>query len=162
MTGIRAGARLTPAAKRETLTGGAMTTLERLSRLGDLLYQALETEMGGEAVYAAALGCACSKDLKDAWQAKLDDTGRHKQVLVEILGQLGLDSNRETASRKASRRLGDALVSAIERAARIAPEAAEQMAIECVTIAETRQRLGWERLGRATQAFADDIEPVRI
>jgi hypothetical protein len=139
-----------------------MNTPERLSKLGELLYQALEIEMGGEAVYAAALACACSKDLKTTWEAKLEDTGRHRQVLVEILEQLGLDSNHQTAGRKASRRLGDALVSAIERAARIAPETAELMAIECVTLTETRQRLSWERLGQATQVFDDDAEPMHM
>jgi rubrerythrin len=34
----------------------------------ELLYQALETELGGVQVYTTALSCAVNEDLKKEWQ----------------------------------------------------------------------------------------------
>ena len=36
-----------------------------LEQIHDLLYQALETELGGELVYKAALECAVNDDLRE-------------------------------------------------------------------------------------------------
>ncbi len=35
--------------------------------INELLYQALETELGGIKVYETALTCAVNEDLKDEW-----------------------------------------------------------------------------------------------
>ncbi len=41
-------------------------------QLHELLYQFLETEQGGIAVYTTALRCAVNDDLKKQWQEYLD------------------------------------------------------------------------------------------
>jgi len=43
-------------------------------QLNQLLYEALETEMGGVQVYESAIRCATNDDLKEEWQKYLDQT----------------------------------------------------------------------------------------
>ena len=50
----------------------------------ELLYQALETELGGVEVYTTALTCAVNEDLKKEWQEYLDQTRNHVQVVRTI------------------------------------------------------------------------------
>lgn len=40
-------------------------------QIEDLLYQALETELGGVEVYKTALRCAVNEDLKEEWEKYL-------------------------------------------------------------------------------------------
>ena len=47
----------------------------------DLLYQALETEMGGVEIYRMAILCARNEDLKDEWTKYLAQTQRHVEVV---------------------------------------------------------------------------------
>lgn len=53
-------------------------------QLHELLYQALETELGGEQVYKAAISCANNADLKKEWEGYLEETLTHQQVLKSI------------------------------------------------------------------------------
>ena len=43
----------------------------------ELLYQALETELGGVQVYQTALRCAVNDDLKKEWEEYLEQTHNH-------------------------------------------------------------------------------------
>lgn len=118
----------------------------------DLLYQALETEKGGVQVYATALRCAVNKDLKEEWNKYLDQTKNHVQVVTDILRELDLDPNAETPGRKVVRYIGTSLVKAMELALRCAdPQAAQIVAAECVTLAETKDHLNWELIGELTK-----------
>ncbi|MDX6385604.1 MAG: hypothetical protein QOK48_3177 [Blastocatellia bacterium] len=114
----------------------------------DLLYQALETEKGGVQIYSTALRCAVNKDLKEEWTEYLDQTRNHVQIVTGILRELGLDPNTETPGRKVVRYIGTSLVKAMEMALRSAdPQAAQIVAAECVTLAETKDHLNWELIG---------------
>lgn len=114
----------------------------------DLVYQALETEKGGVQVYSTALRCALNKDLKEEWSKYLEQTKNHVQVVTNILKNLGVDPNAETPGRKVVRYIGTSLVKAMELALRCAdPQAAQIVAAECVTLAETKDHLNWELIG---------------
>ena len=41
-------------------------------QLKQLLYEALETEMGGVQVYETAIRCAVNEDLKEEWERYLE------------------------------------------------------------------------------------------
>ncbi|MNX29393.1 hypothetical protein D3C86_595300 [compost metagenome] len=118
------------------------------AKIHDLLYQALETEMGGIEVYTAALTCATNEDLAEEWQGYLDETKTHKQVLLTVFEELGLDPNQEVPSRQVVRHHGQSLVAAIELAkASGDPGAAQLVAAECVVLAETKDHQNWELIG---------------
>jgi len=114
----------------------------------DLLYQALETEMGGIKVYEAAIGCAINDDLKEEWQGYLDETTTHRQVLLTVFEQLGLDPDAKVPSREIVAHHGRSLVKAIEMARAQGNAAAAQLvAAECVVLAETKDHQNWELIG---------------
>ncbi len=115
----------------------------------DLLFQALETEKGGVLVYTAALRCALNKDLREEWNKYLEQTKTHVQICTDLVRELGLDPDTETPGRQVVRYLGTSLVKTIELAIRCAdPQAAQIVAAECVTLAETKDHLNWELLGQ--------------
>ena len=66
----------------------------------ELLYQALETEIGGVQIYTTALRCASNRDLKEEWNKYLEQTKTHVQVVSEILTGMNLDVETETPGRK--------------------------------------------------------------
>jgi rubrerythrin len=114
----------------------------------DLLYQALETEKGGVQIYTTALRLAINQDLKEEWTKYLEQTKNHVQVVSEILTALGRDPDAETPGRQVVRYIGTSLVKAMELASRCAdPQAAQIVAAECVTLAETKDHLNWELIG---------------
>jgi len=114
----------------------------------DLLYQALETEMGGIKVYEAAISCAINDDLKEEWEGYLEETTTHRQVLLTVFEQLGLDPQAQVPSREIVAHHGESLVKAIELAkAQGTPAAAQLVAAECVVLAETKDHLNWELIG---------------
>jgi rubrerythrin len=117
-------------------------------QIHELLYQALETEMGGIHVYQAALGCVENETLKEEWEEYLQQTQKHVQILREVFNTLGLDPERETPGRKVVRHIGTSLVKAMEMAQEEGePAAAELVATECVVHAETKDHLDWELIG---------------
>jgi rubrerythrin len=124
----------------------------------DLLYQALETEKGGVQIYSTALRCVINKDLKEEWNKYLEQTKTHVQIVSDILRNLALDPDAETPGRKVVRYIGTSLVKAMEMALRGAdPQAAQIVAAECVTLAETKDHLNWELIGElAKQAGPTD------
>lgn len=122
----------------------------------DLLYQALETEKGGVQIYSTALRCVNNKDLKKEWTEYLEQTKTHVQIVTNILRDLGLDPDAETPGRKVVRYIGSSLVKAMELALRCAdPQAVEIVAAECVVLAETKDHLNWELIGK----LAKNAEP---
>ena len=123
------------------------------SHATELLYQALETEKGGVQIYTTALRCALNEDLREEWQKYLEQTKTHVQVVSDILKSLNLDLETETPGRKIVRHIGDSLVQAMEMALRGPDLAAAQIvAAECVTLAETKDHLNWELIGEIAKS----------
>lgn len=122
-----------------------------------LLYEALETEMGGVQIYRTALRCAVNEDLTEEWQEYLEQTERHVQILQEVFEKLDLDPQVETPGRKIVHHLGASLVKAMEMALEAGdPAAAEIVAAECVVLAETKDHLDWELIGMLADKMTDD------
>ena len=82
----------------------------------ELLYQMLETEMGGVQVYTHAIQCAENEDLKEEWEEYLEQTKKHVEVVQQCMQTLGLDPNEETPGRQVVRHIGESLVQAMEMA----------------------------------------------
>jgi len=124
----------------------------KAEQLNELLYQALETELGGVQVYTKALTCAVNKDLKEEWQKYLDQTKHHVEIVRGVFDKVGLDPETETPGRKVVRHIGESLVKAMEMAKSAGnPEAAQLVAAECVVLAETKDHLNWELLGEVAK-----------
>ena len=127
------------------------------SHVTELLYQALETEKGGVQIYATALRCALNEDLKEEWNKYLEQTKTHVQVVSDILKSMNLDLEVETPGRKIVRHIGDSLVLAMEMALRGPDLAAAQIvAAECVTLAETKDHLNWGLIGEIAKNATGD------
>jgi rubrerythrin len=122
-------------------------------QLNELLYQALETEMGGQLVYKAAIENAATTELKEEWQKYLEETETHERVLREVFQELGLDAETQSPGRMVVRHKADALVKAMEMARDGGPTAAELVAAECVVEAETKDHQNWQLLSRAADAM---------
>jgi hypothetical protein len=117
-------------------------------QLHELLYQALETEMGGAEIYAQALKCVVNEDLQEEWREYLAQTKTHIKVLQNVFSELQLDPESDTPGRSVCRHIGESLVSAMKMAKESGDEkAAELVATECIVLAETKDHLNWELIG---------------
>ena len=127
-------------------------------QLEDLVLQMMETELGGEKIYRAAIATAVNGDLKEEWQGYLDETLHHQEVVRSLCATLGLAPDQESPTRTVVGHIGKSLVQAIEMAQRDAPpEAAQVVAAECVVLAETKDHANWELLGRVAKVATGDI-----
>jgi rubrerythrin len=147
------------------INGGYMKN----EQLNQLLYEALETEMGGIQVYETAIRCAVNKDLKEEWEEYHEQTQKHEQIVRDLFGKLGLDPEKETPGRQVVRHIGESLVKAMKMALEAGkPEAAQIVAAECVVEAETKDHLNWELIsqvaekskGEDRKALKDALEQV--
>ena len=121
-------------------------------QLHQLLYEALETEMGGVQIYKTAIQCAVNEELKEEWEKYLEQTQNHEQIVRELLGKFSLDPEAETPGRKVVRHIGESLVGAMEMALKSGkPEAAQIVAAECIVQAETKDHLNWELIGQVAE-----------
>src|SRR5689334_838199 len=117
-----------------------------------LLLQSLEHEQGGVKVYTAALACVEHPKLEKEWQGYLEQTRAHVARLETLCQSLRIDPKRQDPGREVVRLVGDALVRAME-VARAAgnPLAAQIVAAECVVLAETKDHLDWELIGKCAK-----------
>jgi hypothetical protein len=121
-------------------------------QLSELLYQALETELGGVQVYTMALRCALNDDLKEEWEKYLEQTTNHVEIVKNAMVDIGLNPEQETPGRKVVRHIGESLVKAMEMARDLGePEAAQVVAAESVVLAETKDHLNWHLIGEASK-----------
>lgn len=126
-------------------------------QLHELLYQALETEIGGVEIYTTALQCVVNADLKEEWQEYLDQTRNHRRIISATIEKLGLDPSVETPGREIVRHIGSSLVQAMEMAKQSGDrDAAQLVAAECVVLAETKDHLNWELIGEAAKKLKGD------
>jgi len=129
----------------------------------ELLYETLETELGGVQIYEAALACAENEALREEFTKYHEQTTQHVALIEGVLKAFGLDRDAKTPGRAVVRLLGESLVEAMNSARRQGPaEAAQLVAAECVTIAETKDHLNWELLGHClTRVHGDGASALR-
>ena len=127
------------------------------AQVQELLYQALETEIGGIEVYTHAVQCAVNPDLKKEWQEYLKETRHHKEVLLGVFESLGLDPATQTPGRQVVAHLGASLVQAMRMAMKVSDaHGAELVAGECVVLAETKDHMNWELIGHVARNAKGD------
>ncbi len=127
----------------------------------ELLYQALETELGGVQVYRTALECAVNEDLHKEWEKYLAETENHVRIVKDVFDQLGLDQSTETPGRGVVRSKGEALVQAMKMAKSAGDRIGAQLvAAECVVDAETKDHANWELIGKVAEKATGDMKKV--
>ena len=123
-----------------------------MTQIEELILQSLEHEMGGVQVYESAVSCALAPELKQEWQRYLEQTRSHVEVLRALSKELGLDATKETPGRSVVRHVGKALIEAMKMAVAAGnPEAAQLVACESVVLAETKDHLDWELIGKCAE-----------
>jgi hypothetical protein len=143
-------------AKRETRSNDP-----KQEGLENLLYQVLETELGGVQVYKTAIQCAVNEELRGEWEKYLTETERHVEIARGMLEQLELDPEVETPGRAVVRHIGESLVTAMEKARESGkPEEAEVVAAECVVLAETKDHSNWELIGLMAEKSKGDLRKL--
>jgi ferritin-like metal-binding protein YciE len=131
------------------------------AQVTELLYQALETELGGVQVYQKAISCAVNDDLRAEWEKYLSETETHVEIVEQIFADLDLDTSVETPGRQVVRHKGEALLEAMDMASQSGDEVAAQLvAAECVVDAETKDHANWELIGRIAEKSSGDTKKV--
>jgi rubrerythrin len=131
------------------------------AQVNELLYQALETELGGVQVYETALKCAINDDLRKEWQEYLKETRTHVDVVTRVFQTLGLDTEAVTPGREVVRHQGQSLVKAMKMALEAGDaDAAQLVACECVVLAETKDHSNWELIGHVVKHGKGDAIDV--
>ncbi len=130
-------------------------------QITELLLQALETELGGVEVYRTALKCVVNADLQEELNKYLAQTAHHVEVVRGIFEDLGLDPDASSPGREVVHHIGASLVAAMKMAlASGLPEAAQLVAAECVTLAETKDHMNWELIGQVAENIKGDRAKV--
>ncbi|HZO15559.1 MAG TPA: hypothetical protein VFB62_19940 [Polyangiaceae bacterium] len=125
----------------------------------ELIYQALETEIGGVEVYETALECVQNAKLKKELTRYHEETKRHVDIVRELCEELSLNPDEDTPGRQIVRQKGKALVAAMQKALEEGdPAAAELVALECVVDAETKDHQNWELIGEAAKRADADTK----
>lgn len=131
------------------------------AQVEELLYQALETEIGGVEIYQMAIRCAVNGDLKKEWEKYLSETENHVRIVKQMFDDLDMDDSRETPGREVVRHKGQALQEAMRMAADTGDEVAAQLvAAECVVDAETKDHANWELIGRIAEEATGDEKKI--
>ena len=131
------------------------------AQVDELLYQALETELGGVKIYEKAISCAVNEDLRKEWEKYLSETEDHVRIVEDVFSQLGLDPTTETPGRQVVRHKGQSLLKAMEMASESGnPTTAELVAAECVVEAETKDHANWELIGRVAEKATGERRTV--
>jgi hypothetical protein len=130
-------------------------------QIQELLYQALETELAGVAIYETAIRCAFQDALRREWQMHLHEVRTHVLVLLDVFDELGLDPYRSTPIRATCAYIGGSLVEAM-RTAQMTEDtpAAELVATACVTLAETHDCMNWRLIAHVAQHAEGDVKRV--
>jgi len=130
-------------------------------RVHELLYQALETELGGVKIYRTAIRCAANDELRGEWEKYLAETEEHVRIVNEVFTELDLDPEVETPGRAVVRFKGKALIESMEMAlAEGDREAAQLVAAEAVVDAETKDHANWELIGKVAEKGSGKLASV--
>ena len=131
------------------------------SHLDELLYQAIETELGGEQLYEAAIDNTVNPDLRSEWEKYLDETRTHQEILGRVFEAAGLDIDAETPGRKIVRQKAEGLLKAVRDAGQTGDaKIGELVAAESVVEAESKDHQNWELLGRMVEHLDGDLARV--
>ena len=131
------------------------------AQVHELLYQALETEIGGVQVYQTAIRCAVNDDLREEWQKYLEETENHVRIVSQVFADLGLDTEKETPGREVVRFKGQALVTSMEMAMEAGDATGAQLvAAEAVVDAETKDHANWELMGKVAEKATGKLKTV--
>jgi ferritin-like metal-binding protein YciE len=129
----------------------------------ELLYQGLETEIGGQQVYDAAIECAQNSELKKEWQKYYEETKDHERILRETFAKIGLDSAVETPGRAVVRYKAEGLVKAMKMALDSGNLVGAQLvAAESVVEAETKDHQNWELVGRVAEKSTGEMKKALL
>lgn len=124
----------------------------KTKQVEELVLQSLEHEIGGIEVYTTAVRCALNPQLKQEWTGYLEETRTHVTALETVCKAMKIDPGQETPGRVVVRGVGKALVAAMTTALSGGDKAAaEIVACECVVLAETKDHLDWELLGKCAE-----------
>lgn len=127
----------------------------------ELLYQVLETELGGVQVYTTALQCVENDELREEWEKYLEQTKNHVRIVERVITRLGLDPKEKTPGRKVVNHIGEALVQAMELALKEGePGAAQLVAAEAVVLAETKDHQNWHLLSEVVKKAKGELARV--
>jgi hypothetical protein len=125
----------------------------------NLLYQLLETELGGVEIYRTALTCVTNDDLREELRKYLEETERHVAVARQLLEAFELDPGADVPARLPLRTTAQGLVKAMERAlASGDKDAAQITATECVVEAETKDHANWSLIGMLAESSTGDAK----
>ena len=131
------------------------------AQVDELLYQALETELGGVKIYQKAISCAVNEDLREEWEKYLSETENHVRIVEDIFAQLSMDTSAETPGRTVVRHKGASLLKAMDLASESGDAVGAQLvAAECVVEAETKDHANWELIGRVAEEATGDRKTV--
>jgi len=131
------------------------------AQVEELLYQSLETELGGVQIYQTAIRCAVNDGLREEWEKYLEETENHVRIVTQVFAELGLDPDLETPGRAIVRFKGQSLVQSIEMAMTDAkPAAAQLVAAEAVVEAETKDHANWELMGKVAEKASGKLASV--
>ncbi len=131
------------------------------AQVNELLYQALETELGGVKIYQKAISCAINDGLREEWEKYLSETENHVRIVEDIFAQLNMDTSKETPGRVVVRHKGASLLKAMDLATESGDAIAAQLvAAECVVEAETKDHANWELIGRVAEKATGDKKTV--
>jgi rubrerythrin len=126
-------------------------------QLHELILQSLEHERGGINVYENAIQCVVNEDLKEEWEEYLEQTRKHEEKLTNVCEAFGIDPEQPSPGREILRGMGASLVEAMQKArAAGSREAAQLVACECVVLAETKDHLDWELIGKCAEKVTGD------
>lgn len=142
------------------------------AQLEDLVLQMMETELGGEKIYRAAIATAVNGSLKEEWQGYLKETLHHQDVVRGLCATLGLNADQQSPTRTVVHHIGKSLVQAIEMAQRNAlPADRAGRSRRCgagqdqgplqLGAARACRRSRDRRHGRAFRAAHEDVEQRR-
>lgn len=133
------------------------------AQVEELLYQALETEIGGVEIYRMAIRCAVNEDLKKEWEKYLSETENHVRIVRQMFDDLDMDEPKETPGRQVVRHKGQALLEAMKMAVDAGDEVAAQLvAAECVVDAETKDHANWELIGKIAEKATGDKKKILL
>ncbi|WP_158982979.1 hypothetical protein [Lysobacter panacisoli] len=139
----------------------AKKTSVDIAQVHELLYQALETEVGGIDIYTTAIKCAVNDDLRKEWGEYLGETRTHRAVLLNVFEMLELDPDTRSPGRDVVAHIGASLVEAMNLAKRSGDaRAAELVATECVVLAETKDHGNWELIGKVAEQATGEMARV--
>jgi len=125
-------------------------------QLQELLLQSLEHERGGVKIYETALRCVINDDLKEEWTRYLSQTRNHVNILTELCQNLSIDPQQMTPGREVVSFLGNSMVQAMEQAMKSGQrEAAEIVACECGTLAETKDHADWQLIQKCASISSE-------